>query len=183
VTPSQWLTRRAAHPGKVIAISAVVQAVTLAAAFGALVISIWQGRAAASQSKEAARQSALASASLQRGSFQELVRHGADFIFEALHQAPALLEWFLGSRGLQGATDLENKKYLFLFVRLDMHQANYVAHRDGHLSGELWLEWLNTLRRDLTMAEFNAVWVAVKELYTVGFAALVDDEIAKSQQP
>jgi hypothetical protein len=161
----------------VIAIPAVVQTVTLVAAFGALVISLWQGRAVVSQSREAAKQTASGLAALQRASYQELVRGGANFTFEALHQDPELLDWFLRSRGFRTGAGVENRKILFLFVRLDLHQANHVAYREGRLAEELWQEWLTTLRLDLAIREFAPVWEVARALYTPGFTSLVDNEI------
>ena len=94
---------------------------------------------------------------MQRASYQELVRGGANFTFEVLHQDPELLDWFLRNRGFRTGAGVENRKILFLFVRLDLHQANHVAYREGRLAEELWPEWLTTLRLDLAIREFAPV--------------------------
>jgi len=120
-----------------------------------------------------------ASAALEQGATREYVRRGADFTYEALSGDPELLAWFLETRGFPIGTDFENRKMLLLWVRLDLHQANFDAHRDGHLSEELWSEWLPTFRADLATAEFPPLWKAGRELYTTDFAAVVDRELVR----
>jgi hypothetical protein len=156
-------------------ISDVVQTVSFVAAVIALLVSLRQNR-------EMARQTASALISLRQTTHQELVRYGADFTFEALAGDPELLAWFLAGRGFPSAGELENRKSLFLWVRLDMHEANYHAFRTGATTESVWLAWLPTMKLDFALPEFPRVWQAVREVFSADFAALVDRSISEARE-
>jgi hypothetical protein len=157
--------------------SAIVQAATFSAAFAALFISLWQGKETARQSRESSRQSAVAAASLLQSSQQELLRRSVDIGFDVLMGNADLLAWFLASRGFPPDDVNKNRRYYFIWIRLDIHEVNYMSYRDHLMTEELWQEWLVTLRLDLRMPECALVWQFTKGIYSKDFAALVDSEL------
>lgn len=149
----------------------VVQVISLLAVIMALLLSVWQNR-------EAARQSASALASLRQATHEELVRYGADFTYDALIRDGELLAWFLASRGFTPSGEVENRKRLFLWVRLDMHEANYHAFRIGAITEDVWQDWLPSVVLDLAMPEAPEVWKTVRSVFSAKFVVLVDDVLA-----
>jgi len=116
---------------------------------------------------------------LHQNTREELVRYGADFTYEALAEDPELLAWFLASRGFRSNSVVENRKSLFLFVRLDLHEANYHAFLTGAVTEDAWLAWLPTMKLDLAMPEMPRVWNAVRGVFSATFVSLVDACIAE----
>ncbi|WP_433219598.1 hypothetical protein ACQP00_15665 [Dactylosporangium sp. CS-047395] len=150
-----------------MSIADIVQTVSLLAAAFALWLSLRQTR-------ETARQTSSALAALQQGTREELVRYGADFTYNALSTDHDLLEWFLASRHFPPAGYVENRKSLFLWVRLDQHEGTFHAYRTGAIAEDLWLDWKRSMEIDFAMPEFPRVWTAVREIYSSDFIALVD---------
>jgi len=157
-----------------VKIADVVQTVSFLIAVIALLLSLWQN-------KESARQTASALASLRQTTREEVVRHGADFTYEALADDPEQLAWFLASRGFPPNREVENRKNLFLWVRLDMHEANYHAFLTGAITEDVWLAWLPTMKLDLAIPEIPRVWNAVRGVFSATFVALVDTSMAETQ--
>jgi hypothetical protein len=48
---------------------------------------------------------------------------------------------------------VENRISLFLFVGLDLHEANYHAFLDGVVTEDVWVDWLSTLKLDLALPD------------------------------
>jgi len=147
--------------------SQIAQYVSLIGLIAALVISLGQSRAAT-------RQSTAATAALQQSSSHELVRYSADFPYMALRDDPDLLAWFLETRGFPAGDAVTNKRYHFLFVRLDIHSGIHDAYRDGLLSEAAWNDWLRSMRLDLVTPEGRLVWRTTADLYSPAFRAQVE---------
>ena len=154
--------------------SVVLQSVSFLIAAIALMFSLWQARSAAGQSRQAAKQAAAAAYAVKQVSAQTLLHHGTDFAFQGLTGNPQLLAWFLASRGIPADTHDRNQRYLFVWVRLDVHEASYRAAGRNALDREEWEEWLRTIEMDVRLPEFPTVWKSVKNLYSPRFVQLID---------
>ena len=163
--------------------SVTLQTVSFVIAAMALMFSLWQARSAAGQSREAAKQASAAAYSVKQAAAQTLLHHGTDFAFQGLADNPQLLTWFLGSRGMPEGTHDVHQRYMFIWVRLDVHQASFRAARQNALDQEEWEEWLRTIEMDVQLPEFPTVWKCVKNLYSGAFVQLIDKMLGGAGEP
>jgi hypothetical protein len=155
-------------------ISLVVVAITLA-------LSARQNRHLARQTRETVHQSILARSALSRSTQQELIDQGTDYLGVLLTvDQPALLTWFLASRGIPPAPDEINRRYLFMFLRMDVHETTYLAHLDRALPEDVWIGWRHVIALDSATDEFRVVWPVVRPAYSARFASFVDELMASS---
>jgi hypothetical protein len=155
----------------------LVQTVSLATVATSIVLSALQNRSVAAQTREVARQSTFASAALSQSAHQTIVRHGSGVLANLLTSEPDLLSWFLTSRGIPLASPEENKRRMFMFLRMEVHEANYLAYLDHFLPDEVWLGWERVVRLDVATPEFQTIWGTVGETYSLRFAVFIDELI------
>lgn len=158
-----------------MSVSDVVQVISLLAVSCALLLSFRQNREIAKQTQEATKQAATASSSVRRESYQGMMGHVLDFTYNAMVRDPDLLSWFLASRGFPGVDESERCKYLFLWMRLGMHQSHYFEWAEGLISEEVWLYWRRAVQFDVESPEFEAVWKTVGDTFTGGFVKCIDE--------
>jgi hypothetical protein len=152
----------------------LLQALSLALVAGALAFSAWQARTAARQSREATRQTALTGVAVRQVISQETTRHRVDFTFTALKDDPEMTAWFLGSRSLPVSDILTNKVTLWLYAKLDVHQSMHMQHSARTIPEEVWTDWVQTLRLDVTSDQFGKIWPIARSYYPEPFVAFVD---------
>ncbi|WP_433785035.1 hypothetical protein ACQPX6_01835 [Actinomycetospora sp. CA-101289] len=87
---------------------------------------------------------------------------------------PVLLEWHLRARGYPTSSHEENKRRLYLLVRLEAHESNFLAWQQKLLNTETWAAWERLLRADTRIKEFRDVWPSARQLYVKSFAEEVD---------
>jgi hypothetical protein len=132
----------------------------------------------ARQSREAARQSALAHNALGQSAHQTMVGHGAAYLASMMTDEPELIAWFLATRGIPPASAVTNKRYMLMFLRMDAHEATYLAYLDGSLQPDVWAGWRRVIELDAQTPEFRTVWRVVSDSYSRRFVELLDRMLA-----
>lgn len=152
-----------------------LQTISLVAVAITIGLSALQNRHAARQTREIARQSTLAQNALAQAVYhQTIVGQGSTYVTNLLTNEPELLAWFLRSRGFPPATAEINKRYMLLFLRLEVHEASYLAHLDGTLPDDVWLAWHRVIELDAATVEFGVVWPVVRAMYSARFVAFLE---------
>jgi hypothetical protein len=145
----------------------------------ALLISFRQTRLIAKQSIEIAKQTSALASSLRRDSYQGMVRHVGEYTDTAMARDPALLEWFLASRGFPIGSATDNNRLFFLWVRLGIHQSHYFERMEGLVSDDTWHYWCATIKYDIESSGFDTVWEIISHTYTPGFIAFINSCIER----
>ncbi|MGC9671243.1 hypothetical protein ACNTMW_32450 [Planosporangium sp. 12N6] len=165
----------------------VLQIVSLGAVATALFLNYWQARETGRQASEASKQVQLSSSILQQESYRQLTTYGANFNTVLFGANKDLLDWFLSSRGIPVGSHDENLRHMFMYVRMDVHEAIFTSHQSGHLAENAWGAWKNVIETDVATTEFRTVWRAVESHYIDEFAAfvtaLIHEEDAATKQP
>jgi hypothetical protein len=161
----------------------LIQAISVVAVAVSVVLLALQNRSVARQTREAAKQTALATASLGNAAHQALVGRASDALTFLITDEPDLLRWFLRSRGIPDASADENKRRMFIFARIDVHEANFVAYLEGLLSEELWTGWRKVIEADAATPEFVTVWKAVHPFYSARFRELIRGVLTTAASP
>jgi hypothetical protein len=85
-----------------------------------------------------------------------------------------MLRWYLSARGYRTSTHENNKRTLYVIIKLETHEGLYLSHMDGILRQSIWEAWLEVLKADLRIPEFRSTWPAAKRFYAKPFADFVD---------
>jgi hypothetical protein len=155
-----------------------VQLVSVGAVVVTLLLNVRQNREVIRQTGVATKQALAAAAAAKQASVQNLTNFSADFrgFIEA---GPELLAWFLASRGIAVGTHQQNLLYMFLFSRMDLHEATFQSYFTQQLDADFWNGWSNTISTDVATAEFRVVWSAVQNQFSSAFATFVNAIIAE----
>jgi hypothetical protein len=158
-----------------MSVSNIVQVISLLVVVVALLLSFRQNFITAKQAQEAVRQSTAAASSLHRESVQGMMQHVLDFTYNAMVRDPHLLSWFLASRGFPKVNRNKSNVYLFLWMRLGLHQSHYFEWVGGLITDEVWLYWRNAVQLDVASPGFEAVWQTVRNTFTRGFVECIEE--------
>ncbi|HEY3732701.1 MAG TPA: hypothetical protein VGL63_02190 [Streptosporangiaceae bacterium] len=116
--------------------------------------------------------------SLEQNAYQQQLRTHSDHRILFFKDDPRLLSWHLGTRGYTLARSHQrNKRTLYALVKLDEHEANYLSYTGALLPEEVWLAWLEVIRADFGVKEFQDVWHNAKRFYVTSFVKYVDTSI------
>jgi hypothetical protein len=155
-----------------------VQLASMAAVLVALLLNFRQNREISRQTAAAFQQASVAAGAVKQASLHSLVGFSADF--RAFTEAgPDLLAWFLESRRIPVGTHEKNLRYMFIFTRIDIHEAIFTAYAAGQLDAEVWQGWCSTMDADVAIAEFRTLWPVVHTMYSSTFQEFVDAMIAE----
>ena len=133
-------------------------------------------RYVARQTRETARQAAVATTALKQAAYQSMLAGQTEY--RALYiNTPSMMEWYLRSRGYDVGSEENNKRTLFALVRLNTHESTFLGHAGGLLDDDIWGGWRNVIRTDFAIPEFRSVWPRAKLFYAPSFVAFVDREI------
>lgn len=86
-----------------------------------------------------------------------------------------MLRWYLSTRGYKTSTHEQNKRALYILIKLESYEGLYLSHTDGILRSDIWQAWLEVLKVDFEISEFRSIWPAAKRFYAKPFVNLVDD--------
>jgi hypothetical protein len=111
---------------------------------------------------------------LKQGAYQSLNSTQDTFRIAFFKDDASMLRWYLAERGYPVSSHRNNKRTLYLQIKLDNHEGNYLNHQSGLLSDEMWQAWHEVLKADIDMPEFRAVWHAAKRFYEKSFVRFVD---------
>lgn len=153
-----------------------LQVVSLAAVAIALFLNVWQNRLSAKQALEASRQSEAVLVSLRQGAYVNFLNSQAEYRAIGLAD-PEMLRWQLASRGYGVGSDLENRRTLFILVRLGSHESSFLSYSANLLDEDVWTGWRRVIESDFQVPEFVSVWAHGKQFFATSFVAFVDDEI------
>jgi hypothetical protein len=92
-----------------------------------------------------------------------------------LKDDPKMLRWHLSTRGYRVSTSQQNKRSLFIAIKLEAFEGLYLSHADGILRPEVWEAWLEVLKADCAIPEFRYTWPAAKRFYAKPFVDFVVD--------
>ena len=163
------------HPN--IDISNVIEAISTLILSVAVIVSYRQTKLIAEQSKEIALQTKALALSLRRESHQGMIRHVGEYTDTAMARDPALLAWFLDSRGFPLGSQTDNNRNFFLWVRLGIHQSHFFERLEGLVSDEIWGYWCATIDFDVTSSGFDVVWPIVRHTYAASFIEFMSSRI------
>jgi len=152
-----------------------IQAVSAVLVLVALILSILQLRAATEQTL-ALRQS------IEEAAQTSLVGNQSDLRTLYLRDDPALLAWYLSTRGYKCTSPEENKRRIFALVKLESHEASYLRHSKGLLDEEIWTAWKRVIELDFRMPEFREAWADARGLFVNSFMEFIDMIIAEADQ-
>jgi hypothetical protein len=152
----------------VMKVADLVQMVSLGAVFCALLVS-------AVQTRILARQNAALSKSLSQGAYGSVARTGIEMRETFFLDDPEMLKWHLRARGLP-CTDsqLQNKMYLYVLVKLDAHEGHFLDYKNGLLGDSIWLAWRRVIESDMSVDEFQRAWPAARHFYEETFVHYID---------
>ena len=96
-----------------------------------------------------------------------------NFLLNDVEHGKELLVWHLNERGLEDKGPLENKKTLFILLRLDVYEEMLLSAEKGLLTEKQIIGWKNAIQRDFKSTRFMDVWDSVFKCY----APILDDVI------
>jgi len=170
------------YEGVLVGAVDLLQTISLAAVAITLALSAIQNRHLAKQTRETVRHNTLAHSALSRTAHQGLVDQGTNYLGVLLtSDQPELLAWFLQTRGIPSSTSEINRRYLFLYLRMDVHEATYLARLDEALAGDVWAGWLQVIFLDSSTPEFDVLWPIVRSGYSARFVSFVDELVASTK--
>lgn len=144
----------------------------------ALLISIRQNREIARQTREIANQTVALQRSLEQNSYQEAnVAHDAQRMTFFKDDA-GMLRWYLSTRGYLTSTRKRNRKALYLIIKIEIHEGNYLNHENGTLTDAMWDAWLEVLKADIRIPDFKLIWPNAKRFLAKSFTDFVDNLLA-----
>ncbi len=150
-----------------MAISELVQIITLFFVAGALILSLWQGR-------QMLRQTMAMTGDLFNDVSTTLMETHTDQRTTFFLQDPELLAWYLEVRGYRSTTPFENKQRLYALVKFDTLESIHLGHTKGTIDEPMWQGWLRVLEVDLQVPAFYDVWENGRQFYEASFAELID---------
>ena len=154
------------------------QYLSLAAVMVALFFAFRQNQQISRQTQEASRQTSTILASLQQNAYHAMVTHPTVLRASFLREDPVLLAWHLEARGFGPADPAQNRRRLYVLIKFDMHELNFVSHEGGLLADELWSGWQAVVETDFASPEFRECWHLTKRFYALSFVTYVDSVIA-----
>jgi hypothetical protein len=164
-----------------------LQVLGLVAITIALFLNYKQARETGRQANEASKQVDLSTSIVNQEAYRQLTAYGANFNAMLFNASEDLLAWYLSSRNIPVGSHDANLRHLFIFVRMDVHEAVYLSHTSERLDKSAWSAWTKVIEADAATSEFRAVWQAVRHQYMSEFAAFVailiekQDATARSQ--
>jgi hypothetical protein len=164
-----------------VRLSDILQAVSLLAVAITLALSVIQNYYSSVQTRQLARQSALAQSALVQASHQALVLGNSGVLANLMTRDQDLMAWFLASRGIPVGAPEANRRYMLMFLRMEVHEATYLAHLDGTLHADVWEGWRTVIELDTRTPEFRTVWQIVGNTYAARFAVFVNGILAVHQ--
>jgi hypothetical protein len=159
----------------------LLQTISLSAVAITIGLSVVQNRHVAAQTREAVQQSRLAQSDLKQAAHLNTVANSSLYLAQLASSDPGMLEWFLASRGIPPATAEINKRYMLMYLRMEVHETTYIAYLDGALHKDVWGGWERVIELDLATAEFRAVWAVVRDSYAQRFGDYVEALIKASR--
>jgi hypothetical protein len=143
-----------------------------------ILIGMSQNREVGRQTREASRQTESVQKSLEQAAYQTLnTTHDGNHI-AFFKDDPEMLQWFLSTRGYSTSSHHQNKRTLYIIIKLDAHESNFLSYVDGLLSRDVWDGWFEVLRADFEVPDYRAVWPTARRFYATTFVAFVDSLIA-----
>src|SRR5690349_17362401 len=145
-----------------------IQSLSLLLVAGALIASIFQTRAVAHQARQATR-------ALQATTHQSFV-HNQNSSREAFFlDHPELLSWHLSARGYPVTNAGENLRRLYVLIKLDIHEYNYLSFKEGHFRDDIWSGWKTVIQEDFShVPEFLEMWPVARRLYAPSFVNFIE---------
>jgi hypothetical protein len=146
-----------------------IQSLSLLLVTGALIVSILQTRAVAHQARHAAR-------ALQDATHQSFVRNQNGSRENFFLDHPELLSWHLSTRGYPATNAAENLRRLFVLNKFEIHEYNYLSHKAGQFSDDIWAGWKNVMYVDFSQVpEFREIWPAAKQFFAPSFVEFIEE--------
>jgi hypothetical protein len=152
----------------------LLQSISLLAVTATLIISVVQNRQALRQTSELSRQTDSIKKSLEQSAYQELNTTHDAYRIAFLKDDAAMLRWYLATRGYATSTPQHNRRTLYIMMKLDNHEENFINHRDGLLPEEIWKGWHEVLNADVKIPEFRRTWINARRFYSASFVDFVD---------
>ena len=134
------------------------QYLSLAAVMVALFFAFRQNQQISRQTLEVSRQTSTILASLRQNAYHAMVTQPTILRTSLLREDAALLAWQLEDRGFGPADPAQNRRRLYVSLKLDVHELNFVSHEGGLLTDELWDGWRAVVETDVATPEFRECW-------------------------
>jgi hypothetical protein len=154
-------------------ISDWLQSISLITVAVTLVVTAVQSRQAIKQTRSLAKQTEYVQRTLEQSAYQTL-NTGHDLRTVFFKDDASMLRWYLSERGYPVSSHRNNKCTLYLQIKLDIHENNYLNYKKGSLPDEVWQAWYEVLSVDAQISEFRTVWHAAKGFYEGSFVQFID---------
>jgi hypothetical protein len=153
-------------------ISDWLQTISLIAVAVTLVITAIQSRQVIKQTQHLARQTEYVQKTLEQNASLNSTQDTLRITF--FKDDASMLKWYLSESGYPVSSHRKNKRILYLQIKLDNYETNYLNHQGGLLSDEVWQAWCEVLKADIGKPEFRMAWRAAKRFYDKSFVRFVD---------
>jgi hypothetical protein len=158
----------------------LLQLISLIAVVVTLLATLAQTRQVARQTRELSHQTRSLQGSLEQSIYQSVNSAHDEYRTALMKDDRHMLRWYLSTRGYAVSSHQENKRTLYVIIKLETHEGIYLSHIDGTLRQSVWEAWLEVLRVDLEMPHFRSTWPAAKRFYAKPFAEFVDELMLNS---
>jgi hypothetical protein len=154
-----------------------LQTISLGAVVVALLLNYRQARGTAKQAAEASKQVALSMSMMRQDAYRDVTNYGANFNTILFQSGEDLLSWFLSSRGIRAGSHEDNLRFMFMFVRMDVHESVFLSYQGSLLEPDAWNAWKQVVEADVSTPEFRSVWRVVANHYIASFQEFVGSVI------
>ena len=164
-------------------ISDWLESISLAAVAITLAINAVQSRQALRQTKLLAIQSKSLQDTLEQSAYQALDAGHNTYRVSFFKDDPEMLTWYLSNRGYPYSSHQLNRRTLYLQVKLDDHEQNFINHKKGLLSDDIWDAWAEVIRADVKLPGFDIMWPNARRFYARSFVEYVDALLQTLEEP
>ena len=158
----------------------LLQLISLIAVVITLLVTLVQTRQVARQTRELAYQTKSLQGSLEQSIYQSVNSAHDEYRTMLMKDDRRMLSWYLSSRGYSISSLQENKRTLYVIIKLETHEGLYLSYMDGVLRLSVWEAWQEVLKADLKMPHFRSTWPAARQFYAKPFADFVDELMLNS---
>ena len=153
----------------------LLQLISLVAVVITLLATLAQTRQVARQTGELSRQTKSLQGSLEQSIYQSVNSAHDEYRTVLMKDDRRMLSWYLSTRGYVVSGHQDNKRTLYVIIKLETHEGLYLSYTDGILRQSVWDAWQEVLRADLKIAHFRSTWPTAKRFYAKPFVDFVDD--------
>jgi hypothetical protein len=161
----------------------LLQLISFVAVVVTLLVTLAQTREVARQTRELSFQTRSLQGSLEHSIYQSVNAAHDRYRTMLMKDDRRMLNWYLSSRGYATSSHQQNKRTLYVIIKLETHEGVYLSYVDGVLRQSIWEAWREVLMADMRMPHFRSTWPTAKRFYAKPFVDFVDQLMRESSAP